>query len=1196
MAAGLTSFGKTAVSAASDLEEWKNVVEVAFGSAKSQVDTFAKQALSQFGLSAVASRKLAGTFMAMADGIGLSNEAGAKMSIQLAGLSADMASFFNSNIETTSNALEGVFTNQTRALKQFGIVMSDANLEAFRMAQGITTAYNQMSEAQRVALRYNYVLAATTNAQNDFARTSMNWANQMRQLAMNWSQLTSTVGSMLIKLLTPVVAILNKILTAAIAVVNAIAKIFGGQGIKGVTEEADGIGDMASGIEDMGDGLNNANKAAKKYKATIAGFDELEVLNPQPTSGSGGGAGNGLGGAGTGAEDIGAYFDLYDEEGVLNKFEDFFQKIKDMMDADNWEGVGAEVGKGLNKVFQVIDDFITNKFEPFGVLWSGRIARILNGLVNETDWDLIGKTFADGLNALIRIANEFYEKFDALNFAIGIATAINSWFRNVDWEGIGQYLANKLNFLGDLLYGFATTIDWEQIKNSVQTALTNLFNNLDVEKIKTAIAQLVEDAMEFLKSVDWYQIGYTVGEMLSGVDWLGVFKSVKDEVIWPAFKGFWNGLMSDGQNFLLGIIGKVKSWFEESFWGPFAAAAFGAVGTNIMLGAIRGFFKDGSNNFLGEMARSVLYVVGQIPIIGKPFKKAWKTLTDMMQVKGEFKLTFFESIQVYLDSLSGGPLIKLRAFITAIKNFVLSWKGASIITGIIIALSSAYGGLGGALDRVKQVFTDAWDIVKKVMDALGASEAIDYIKDAFGRLGDAVKKVYDALANLKPMWELIFGIISTAIGVIGGLVGYILTAVGTVVGLIVDAVAGIINAVEPVITWLTEVVGGVCQAIIDFFAWLKYQLIGDPIIIDMWEGIKQVFKDAIDAVIGFVKGLVDSVVEFFTNLWNKAVEIFTNIKNFLTTTWNNIKTFATNTWTSIKTFFSDTWNAIKTKTAEIWNGIKSFLTGIWTGIKNAAGAAWDWMSQKISGIWTAISTFTSTAWSNIKTTLWNAWEGIKTTVSNAIGSVSSTISNIWTSIKTTTSSIWTSISSTIGGFWDGLKTKADNITSAISGAFSGAWTSITNAWSGFSGWFSGIFNGLGGVVRSGLNGVIGAMNSLSFKVPDWVPWYGGDYFGFNIPYLAQGGVIDSPTVAMMGEYSGAGSNPEIVAPQSMLRDIVREENGEMVSALYQIANQIITAIGDVDLNVSIGDDTIGNAANRANNAYKKRTGKPLFSM
>lgn len=117
------------------------------------------------------------------------------------------------------------------------------------------------------------------------------------------------------------------------------------------------------------------------------------------------------------------------------------------------------------------------------------------------------------------------------------------------------------------------------------------------------------------------------------------------------------------------------------------------------------------------------------------------------------------------------------------------------------------------------------------------------------------------------------------------------------------------------------------------------------------------------------------------------------------------------------------------------------------------------------------------------------------------------------------------------------------------------------------------------------------MNRISIPNP-----FTGQTWGFNIPYLAKGGVITSPTIAMMGEYSGAGSNPEIVAPQSLLKEIISSENGEMVDALYQIAKQIISAIEDVDMSVSIGDDQIAQAANRGNNNYKKRTGKPLFSM
>lgn len=131
------------------------------------------------------------------------------------------------------------------------------------------------------------------------------------------------------KILTPVIAILNKILTMAIAIVNAIAKVFGGKGISGVSSGTDAMEDFGGAVEDTEDAFDGANKAAKEYKATVAGFDELERLNGVDDSGSDFG-GAGLGDGGVGLDDLDSYFDLYDEDGILTKFEDFFQRLKDL--------------------------------------------------------------------------------------------------------------------------------------------------------------------------------------------------------------------------------------------------------------------------------------------------------------------------------------------------------------------------------------------------------------------------------------------------------------------------------------------------------------------------------------------------------------------------------------------------------------------------------------------------------------------------------------------------------------------------------------------------------------------------------------------------------------------------------------------------------------------------------------------------
>ena len=135
-----------------------------------------------------------------------------------------------------------------------------------------------MSQAEKVALRYNYVLNATKNAQGDFARTSGSWANQIRLLKEQWTQFLGILGSGLIKILTPMVKALNQMLASLISIGNAITKVFGGKTTNNMSTT---IKDSAGSAGDLDAGLGDANESAKKLSRTIAGFDELNVLNPK---------------------------------------------------------------------------------------------------------------------------------------------------------------------------------------------------------------------------------------------------------------------------------------------------------------------------------------------------------------------------------------------------------------------------------------------------------------------------------------------------------------------------------------------------------------------------------------------------------------------------------------------------------------------------------------------------------------------------------------------------------------------------------------------------------------------------------------------------------------------------------------------------------------------------------------------------
>lgn len=203
-------FGKKAVELGSDLAEVQNVVDVTFGGASGVIDDFAKNAIKQFGLSELSAKQFSSTMGAMLKSMGGFNDAEiVEISTALAGLAGDMASFYNLDAQEAFDKLRSGISGETEPLKQLGINLSVANLEAFALAQGISKSYDKMTEQEKALLRYNYLLNATADAQGDFARTQDSWANQTRILTEEFNSLKGTLGQGLINVLNPLVTSIN---------------------------------------------------------------------------------------------------------------------------------------------------------------------------------------------------------------------------------------------------------------------------------------------------------------------------------------------------------------------------------------------------------------------------------------------------------------------------------------------------------------------------------------------------------------------------------------------------------------------------------------------------------------------------------------------------------------------------------------------------------------------------------------------------------------------------------------------------------------------------------------------------------------------------------------------------------------------------------------------------------------------------
>lgn len=205
----LVAAGAAMTKFASDTEESRNKVEVVFGSMAESVKQFAAEALSAYGLAEGSALQMASTFGAMATSMGLSEQQAASMSTSLTGLAADMASFYNVSTEVAQTSLQGVFTGETEALKKFGIVMTQTNLEDF--AKRFGKAYDQMSEGEKVLTRYAFVMDATRDAQGDFARTSDGTANSLRVFQESLKELAAALGEQLLPIITPIVQAITKL-------------------------------------------------------------------------------------------------------------------------------------------------------------------------------------------------------------------------------------------------------------------------------------------------------------------------------------------------------------------------------------------------------------------------------------------------------------------------------------------------------------------------------------------------------------------------------------------------------------------------------------------------------------------------------------------------------------------------------------------------------------------------------------------------------------------------------------------------------------------------------------------------------------------------------------------------------------------------------------------------------------------------
>ena len=427
------------------------------------------------------------------------------------------------------------------------------------------------------------------------------------------------------------------------------------------------------------------------------------------------------------------------------------------------------------------------------------------------------------------------------------------------------------------------------------------------------------------------------------------------------------------------------------------------------------------------------------------------------------------------------------------------------------------------LNMIAQPFIDNKDILKSAIEgSLGAIETVtsgvlivvQNLSDAISRLYDEhVKPFFDSIANgLSSIFETLItgyntyvlpvlqGLAEQIKGLLEGPLGDAILKIETFLGKLIDSLKLLWESVlVPLINWIIANLLPVVAEIIDVVGTVAIKVI---------KSLIKIIGDVADAL----SGIIDFLVGVFTGDWELA--------------WQGIKEIANGAWSLIKDIITGAWNVIKTATKGALSIIKSII--------NVA--------------WNAIKAVTSTVWNAIKKTLFSILNSIKSTVGTVVNAIRTKVTHTW-------KSTWSEATQTLKNAATFIFAKVGAIKDTITNKFNAARDAVKSAFEGIVNFIKAPINQAISIVNNAvgmINNAIGGIESAFSFGPWTVPTpFGSKTIGFHatfprigtIPYLASGAVIPprSEFLAVLGDQK-KGNNLE--APESLLRQIVREESGK----------------------------------------------------
>lgn len=911
---------------------------------------------------------------------------------------------------------------------------------------------------------------------------------------------------------------------------NAMKDAAGGAG--DLADAVDDAGDSAGGLADnLGDSAKNAKKAAKELLGLL-GFDEINILQKPKDDDAGGSGGGGKGGKGKG--------------GGGGPFKDILPEVE-LTDMDNkFKSIFDGLGDKLKGLFDPFKKGFDAAFRPEG------IERIKTAL------DQIAKTMGE-IATDPRVVNAFNRMAEKIAYALGQVTGSITTIG----LGIGVFLAESIaNGLG-------------RQKERIIRALVALFDN--VGNLSEAVGNIAQDFSsafyDVITSTGAVRIGSAIVSTLLSLT--STIVEVGSKLAGSLFKGFEKVVVISAP--------KISSVFQSLL--DTVAPVFESIERSVNK------FGDGLSRVYDEHVVPAINSIanafnGLIDIIQILWEGSWKPFAEFLSN------TFGISIETVADLLGGIILEALKLLADTIKlvtdGFTAFSDWCKENKEIISTIASVIGTLATVWQGIKFL---SW--AEQAGGLAGAfellSSKVSFIVSGIKNLGLALKALtFDKLVSfgetiyLNALYAKDFVVNSgKTIAQLGktalelGKSALAWTAHTAKMGLATAAefAHSVAAGVATAATWTFNAALAVLTSPITLVIAAIAALIGIGVLLyQNWDTVVEFAKTAWQGLCDFISGICQAIGEFFSGLWTKLQEIFEPIGQWFGEKFQQAWDAIVNIFSGIGEWFSGVFQGAWDAIVNIFTPIGSWFGQRWADVTSALANIGAWFTDMFQKAWTGLT--------NIFSKL-GSWFGERwNDVTSALSKVASWFGDIFGKAFDAVKNAFSSIGDFFKGVWDTVKSIFVNAGQMVGEAVGGAFKSAVNA---VLGTIENVVNGFIGMI----NGVLGVVRNLPGL--GWV----GSVSTVSLPRLARGGIVDSPTIAMIGE-----AGKEAVVPlenTGFIQTLGRVVSSAVVNAMAGVSPQGGFS-GDGDIVIQIAGHEFGRVAIQEINKEHERAGQTLLKI